>query len=216
MALLLPPWLDQLLIKPNCPCCKKATADRKLCLNCRRGLALEVDGANGQYPLPWWALGSYEGGLRHQLLQLRKQSDPQLITALGRLLYQLIPNLGVSLLVTAIPERRAGGFSMPWAIAEVIAQEGGHQLVKALARNRACLGQHHLNRKQRQSNLDGVFRCVLPAKAELQPLLLVDDILTTGATATAAMVALEQVGHGLLGLACLARTPAPKKQEWVG
>jgi predicted amidophosphoribosyltransferase len=57
---------------------------------------------------------------------------------------------------------------------------------------------------------------VLPAKAELQPLLLVDDILTTGATATAAMVALEQVGHGLLGLACLARTPAPKKQEWVG
>ncbi|NDE22493.1 MAG: hypothetical protein EBZ96_06430, partial [Synechococcaceae bacterium WB9_3_282] len=79
-----------------------------------------------------------------------------------------------------------------------------------------CLGQHHLNRKQRLSNLEGVFHCVVPAGQQLQPLLLVDDILTTGATALAAMAALEKAGHGLLGLACIARTPAPKKQEWVG
>ena len=216
MAFLLPPWLDQLLINPCCPRCKKSNNERKLCISCRRSLALEVEGSNGQCPLPWWALGSYEGGLRQQLLQLRKQRNHQLVKALARMLLQLIPDLGVPLLITAIPEKRAGGFSMPWQMAEVIAQEGGHQLVKALARNRACLGQHHLNRKQRLSNLQGVFRCVEPAKEKLQPLLLVDDILTTGATALAAMEALEQAGHGLLGIACLARTPAAKNKGQVG
>jgi predicted amidophosphoribosyltransferase len=38
----------------------------------------------------------------------------------------------------------------------------------------------------------------------------VDDILTTGSTAAAAMACLEDSGHGLLGLACLARTPRRK------
>jgi predicted amidophosphoribosyltransferase len=100
---------------------------------------------------------------------------------------------------------------MPWQLARAIANAGGHKLIKALERQRACLGQHHLN-----SNLEGVFHCVVPAGQQLQPLLLVDDILTTGATALAAMAALEKAGHGLLGLACIARTPAAKKQEWVG
>lgn len=216
MTLLLPPWLDGLLLKASCPRCQRQTENRKLCISCRRSLALEIEGSQGQWPLPWWALGSYEGGLRHQLLQLRKQNNQQLVQALGRQLHDQIPNLGVPLLVTAIPERRPRRGSMPWQLAKAIANAGGHKLIKALERRRACLGQHHLNRKQRLSNLDGVFHCVVPAGQQLQPLLLVDDILTTGATALAAMAALEKAGHGLLGLACIARTPAAKKQESVG
>jgi len=156
-------------------------------------------------------LGSYEGGLRQQLLQLRKQNNQQLVQALGRQLHAQIPNLGVPLLVTAIPERRPRQGSMPWQLARAIANAGGHKLIKALERQRACLGQHHLNRKQRLSNLEGVFHCVVPAGQQLQPLLLVDDILTTGATALAAMAALEKAGHGLVGVSLLSPTPPPQK-----
>jgi predicted amidophosphoribosyltransferase len=40
-------------------------------------------------------------------------------------------------------------------------------------------------------------------------LWLVDDILTTGATAQAAAVALEAEGLRVEGVLCLARTPSP-------
>ena len=62
-----------------------------------------------------------------------------------------------------------------------------------LQRNRASVGQHHLNRKQRLTNLkepSGVLWC-LPDN-----LFLVDDILTTGGTALAARDALRGGASG--------------------
>jgi predicted amidophosphoribosyltransferase len=209
---LLPPWLDRLLLQPKCPICCRRTADRSLCMSCRQRLQLDAAGVQGQYPLPWWALGLYQEGLRQQLLQLRRQANPRLLQAWGQQLAGQLPDLGVPLLITAIPARRPGGQPLPMQLAKVIAKCGGHQLLPALQRRRACLGQHHLSRAQRLSNLEGVFHCPQPAGPELRPLLLVDDILTTGATAMAAMTALESAGHALLGLACLARTPAPKRR----
>jgi hypothetical protein len=62
------------------------------------------------------------------------------------------------------------------------------------------------------SNQQGAFRLQpsqRPALARLkrQPIWLVDDILTTGATALAAAAALEGEGLKVMGLLCLARTP---------
>ena len=209
----LPPWLDRLLLQPRCPRCQRPSPRRALCISCRRNLGLEADGLRGQCPMPWWALGSYADGWRSQLLQLRRQPNPWLVEALGRQLLQQLPDLGVPLLVTAIPARRPGGNPLPLQLAQVLSRLGGHQLLPALGRQRACLGQHHLNKAQRKANLQGVFICTRPAGPRLQPLLLVDDILTSGATAVAAMAALEAGGHGLLGMACFARTPAKRRQS---
>ena len=75
-----------------------------------------------------------------------------------------------------------------------------------LRRTRAGIGQHHLNRRQRRVNLDGAFQSP-PSQGSLE-LWLVDDILTTGATALAALAALTSAGHRVHGVICLARTPA--------
>jgi orotate phosphoribosyltransferase len=85
--------------------------------------------------------------------------------------------------------------------------------VAPLERSRATLGQHHLNRRLRALNQEGAFR-IAPdglsrGRRSRQGLLLVDDILTTGATAMAAAAALKQAGYPVMGLLCLARTPAP-------
>lgn len=199
--------LQDLLLQPCCPRCRRPADRRCLCLSCRRQLLLDADGLQGQLPLPWWSLGSYQGAWRQELLRLKRHPDRRLVEGLARQLLPLLPDLGVPLLVVAVPPRRRGRADLPHALAGALARQGGHRLLAALDRQRACLGQHHLNRCQRLGNLRQVFRCLHPAGPQLQPLLLVDDILTTGSTAAAAMACLEEGGHGLLGLACLARTP---------
>lgn len=199
--------LQDLLLQPSCPRCRRPAGQRSLCLPCRRQLLLDADGLQGQLPLPWWSLGPYQGAWRQELLKLKRHPEPRLVEGLARQLLALLPDLGVPLLIVAIPPRRRGRRDLPQTLARALARQGGHRLVAALDRRRACLGQHHLNRQQRLTNLQQVFQCLQPAAKELQPLLLVDDILTTGSTAAAAMACLESGGHGLLGLACLARTP---------
>jgi predicted amidophosphoribosyltransferase len=63
----------------------------------------------------------------------------------------------------------------------------------------------------RIANQQGAFRCLRPpgpGEARRHPLLIVDDILTTGATATSAAQSLRAAGWRVEGLLCLARTEA--------
>jgi predicted amidophosphoribosyltransferase len=46
--------------------------------------------------------------------------------------------------------------------------------------------------------------------------MLLDDILTTGATACAAAAALEAMGWQVLGITCLGRTPRPGAETGAG
>ena len=73
------------------------------------------------------------------------------------------------------------------------------------------LASHHLNRSMQMHDLHGAFHAAPAPLASIQPkqgLWLVDDTLTTGATALAARNALTQAGHRVHGVICLARTPA--------
>jgi predicted amidophosphoribosyltransferase len=66
----------------------------------------------------------------------------------------------------------------------------------------------------RHENQKGAFTCprrAKPQEARHQPVFLVDDILTTGATALNAAAALDQAGWRVRGLICLARTPRLRK-----
>jgi len=73
------------------------------------------------------------------------------------------------------------------------------------------IGQHHLKADQRQTNQHLAFSVIKSAISE--PLRqaadtwIVDDILTSGATARSAMGALQNAGWPVAGLVCLGRTP---------
>jgi len=72
------------------------------------------------------------------------------------------------------------------------------------------VGQHHLSRRQRLVNMKSAFaidpdqrsRCVAA-----RPTWIVDDILTSGATAQEALKTLKNAGFEVRGLICLGRTP---------
>jgi predicted amidophosphoribosyltransferase len=64
--------------------------------------------------------------------------------------------------------------------------------------------QHRLSPAARRANVVDLFRC---PKAAPPHVILVDDLITTGATASAAAAALRAGGAKRVDLVCLARTP---------
>ena len=83
-------------------------------------------------------------------------------------------------------------------------------LVRGLRRNRSTGSQRGLNARQRQRNLAHAFTVTAPC-ASLRT-AIVDDVMTTGATATALAQALLNAGAAEVQLWCLARTPQPGRQ----
>jgi ComF family protein len=78
-----------------------------------------------------------------------------------------------------------------------------------LQRIRPTTAQQQLDAAARQSNLRQAFALRRPAALVGAHLALVDDVLTTGATANALAQLLREAGAARVDLYCLARTPAP-------
>jgi predicted amidophosphoribosyltransferase len=74
-----------------------------------------------------------------------------------------------------------------------------------LLRQRATESQAGLTPRQRRLNVRGAFLVSDPASVKARHVLIVDDILTTGATARAAARALVQAGAASVWVATLAR-----------
>ncbi|MGM0569717.1 ComF family protein [Marinobacter sp.] len=104
--------------------------------------------------------------------------------------------------------QRQRGFNQAAEIAEAISQRTGIPWSdRLLRRPRSARPQSGLDRKQRLTNLAGLFevRGRVP-----QHLALVDDVVTTGATAGTLAALLRKHGAGTVEIWALARTPARK------
>lgn len=201
-------WLQQLLLQPCCPLCHGPQAQDWLCDHCRQGLHLPVGGCRANEPLPWCALGQHRGALRTLLLRLRRSPRGSLIEALAHELLALLPQHPSPLALCAIPARIGHGPGLPQHLARAISRQSGLIQLETLQRRRACVGQHHLNRHQRLLNLRGAFHCLEQQPSPKPPLVLIDDVITTGATASAAEQTLIRNGHRVVGLVALAHAPA--------
>jgi predicted amidophosphoribosyltransferase len=173
---------------------------------------LAPEGIQGQGPVPWWAAGLYQGQLRRQLLQLRQSPRGPLV---GALVQNLAAGLGAEPwspppLLVPIPSWKKRANPLPGLLVGSLAWQLGWRPAPLLKRSRPVLGQHHLGRDLRWANQAGAFHA-LPAPERQgntgTPVLLIDDILTTGATAWAAAQALGAQGWRVVGMACLGRTP---------
>ncbi|MCR9106997.1 MAG: ComF family protein [Gammaproteobacteria bacterium] len=76
-----------------------------------------------------------------------------------------------------------------------------------LKRSRRTGTQSSMNAEQRKANLKTAFTALRPC--DNLHIALVDDVMTTGATAASAATALLDAGARRVDLWCLARTPAP-------
>ena len=89
------------LIEPRCPICDgpwdSSLPPTAPCTTCLDALALPCQGLKGLLPLPWCALGPYEGPLRQLLLKLRQPRKGKALAALVQLLSERF-----TLLATAV------------------------------------------------------------------------------------------------------------------
>jgi ComF family protein len=103
---------------------------------------------------------------------------------------------------------RERGFNQAGQIARVVARSLRVPCAHgALERTRDAPPQSKLGRRARRANLRGAFRCRM--RLDGRRVALVDDVITTGATAHAAAQALLRAGASRVDIWAIARTPAP-------
>lgn len=140
---------------------------------------------------------------------------------LGTMLAAAIAQLGMDapqdLLVVPVPLHRTKHKQRGFNQARVLAKCAIQALRKArpalrltlasatLMRLRPTLSQAGLTPHQRRQNVRGVFKVSDPLAVRGKNILLIDDILTTGATARAAAQALIKAGAAAVYVATLAR-----------
>jgi len=99
-------------------------------------------------------------------------------------------------------------------IAKVLARSLDCPVLNRLMRKKnGTPAQSSLDREERAANLIGAFELRRAAQVREQRILLVDDILTTGATAAEAARVLRAAGAASVDLAVLAATPAACRIE---
>ncbi len=167
------------------------------------------------------AYGPYEGRIRDLIHALKYDGLRPAASGLGKLLadaiLQLAPQAPAEMLVVPVPLHRAKhaerGFNQARAVAaEALStlrrQVPGWLLTLApstLIRLRATESQGGRTTRQRRLNIRGAFRVSDPMLVAGRHILLVDDILATGATARAASGALLEAGAESVYVATLAR-----------
>lgn len=107
--------------------------------------------------------------------------------------------------------RRERGFNQAELLARALSCRTGWPMVSPLRRQRGGPPLARLGRRQRKAAAMGAF-AVAPDHADLavlsSPTLIVDDVITTGATGVACAEALDQAGASCLGIVSFARTSA--------
>lgn len=159
-------------------------------------------------------LGQYEGPLRDIILRMKRPSQTALSLAMGKLLTgnrrQNLEKMQPDLLIP-IPmhwtRKLRRGVNSPELIAESIARHlsaPSERGVLKLRRNPQI--QSSLSPTQRFVNMRGAFRCTAGYAIKGARVLLVDDVLTTGATCSEAAAELRRNGAKEVFVAVISRT----------
>jgi ComF family protein len=167
-----------------------------------------------------WAPYSFGGALARAIRRLKWSRRPELGGALGRLLTaawkRAGPALGCAELIVPVPLHPRRLREREFNQAAVLARGLGAALAaerlrrlelapRALARVRDTPSQTGLGREERLRNVRGAFATPDPARVRGRGVLLVDDVLTTGATADACALALYDAGATEVAVLTLGR-----------
>lgn len=102
-------------------------------------------------------------------------------------------------------KKRARGYNQSEIIARATGRVSGLQVMgNALKRVRATPTQTQLGVLEREYNVQGAFRVRHPASIEGRKIFLIDDVITTGATLNACVLALRSAGAQCVSVGAVA------------
>jgi ComF family protein len=202
---------------PICAACLPAL-DARLELPAGIAIGLPSDVPPPLLQLEWCA--PFTGLIRNALHELKYAGEKRLAAPLGEAIARRWRRAGAGGdLLVPVPvhadRARARGYDQAELIARAAALELGLPCAAILERARATIAQFDLDRSARATNVDGAFRLrprVTPAATtdQRRPLagrwiILIDDVVTTGATLAACAKPLIEAGAIGVSAATVAR-----------
>jgi ComF family protein len=169
------------------------------CALCRLGL----NGFDAVY-----SYGSYEGSLRKMIHLFKYGGVQPLARVFGNFLAAALPRELRFDLIVPMPlhwtRRWRRRYNQAALLAREVSKRWNVPLRNVVKRRRATTPQAGLSNAQRRENVSGAFRAT--RKLTGLHVLLVDDVLTTGASASACARALKRAGARRVTVLALART----------
>ena len=184
--------ISRLLFPPKCVLCRKVLAENEtdLCRCCRTDTPeFPKHTKKLPYLAGWTALWYYEGSVRRSILRFKFYNARSYAESYGRMLAMklLQEEIPFDILtwapISALRKWRRG-YDQVELIAKAVGQQLGIEAVPTLKKVRHNRPQSGLgDASRRRANVLGVYRAVNVEQIRGKKILLLDDILTTGATA---------------------------------
>ncbi len=206
-------WLMHILFPPRCVLCGRLLEREELdlCKNCRiHGPLFPNCKRKLQFLDSFTAVWYYEDYVRRSLLGFKFYGKRQHAQSYGRLLamkiQKEIPEFDLLTWVPISPLRKlTRGYDQVALIANAVGRELGITPTPTLKKIRHTPAQSSIrDTARRKANVLGVYRCLAPETLEGKRILLLDDILTTGATASEAARTLKTMGANQVHCAAVA------------
>lgn len=209
--------LLSVLLESRCEFCQRTTSN-VLCEYCWQKISSHQLSKSDRFELNQtqavFAWGRYDGQLKRAIALMKYDRKPDIAGVLGTLLGQAwLDSKPIKLpsKVTVVPiplhrkKQRERGFNQAEVMAQSFCQITGYQLnTQALVRVKETEAMFNLDTlAARAKNLQGALQ--IGAKPPKYPVLLLDDIYTTGTTVKAAIKILQQKKIEVIGVAVAAK-----------
>lgn len=177
--------------------------DVALCSECHEALVYQGLGRRLDR-MPVRSAVPFDGAAARTIRAFKEDGRTGLARTLGPLLAAAAADFGDALVVP-VPSSAAAMRRRGYPIAELLARRAGLRPAAVLTSVGTPADQRGLGRADRQRNVAGAFR-VRRAGVSGQRVVLVDDVVTTGATLREAARTLEAAGAIVVGAATVAST----------
>ena len=196
-------WFLDLLYPPHCTICRKLLREKEtdFCADCRKNLSvLDTPIKRGEFFTQCCAVTAYSGDVAASLKRYKFQGMQQYAGAFGRLIAMQLLRMNAEFdILSWVPvskkRRRKRGFDQSYLLAKTVASELGISCVRTLEKLRDNPSQSKLKGTEaRRANVINVYRAVEPEHFMNRRVLLIDDIITTGATLSECSLVLLTAG----------------------
>ena len=209
------------LFPPKCMFCRKVlpVGQRGCCSICKQKLIVDLPPRRGVYFTACYAPMRYDGTVRDALIRFKFQDRPGYATELGKILADCIREklTGQYDIITWVPvsekRRKQRGYDQAMLLAMAAALSLDDVAVETLKKCKDTPAQSSLEgAEQRRTNVVDAYEIVDPELVAGQRVLLIDDIITTGATLEEASRTLKNAGAASVVAAAVAKTTHQNKQ----